>query len=524
MRTGLKPADTMTDNSSRPHGEPPLVLTPDDAHNRELVALVHPSDWMNPQPADRYDLVVIGAGTAGLVTAAGAAGIGARVALVEKHLMGGDCLNTGCVPSKALLGAARVAAQVRSAAQYGVDVRDGTEVDYAQVMERMRRLRAHIGHHDSARRFTDLGVDVFIGPGRFSDDGEMVLVDETPLRFKKAVLCTGARAAAPPIPGLDQAGYLTNESLFSLTELPARLAVIGGGPIGCEMAQAFARFGSQVTLFEAGDRVLSKDDPDASLLLMEALRRDGVELLTSAQVAEVRSGENGKQVVTRIDGEERVTSCDAIFVAVGRAPNVEGLNLEAAGVEYGRDGVTVDDRLRTANKRIFAAGDICFPYKFTHSADFLARDVIRNALFFGRARASNLIIPWCTYTSPEVAHVGLTPQEADSRGVPISTFVQPLSDVDRAYLDGEDDGFVKIHLKQGSDRILGATIVAAHAGDLISEITVAMNNGVGLAGIGNTIHPYPTQAEAIRKLGDAYNRTRLTPFTKWLLKTILSWS
>ncbi|MEZ6066705.1 MAG: mercuric reductase [Planctomycetaceae bacterium] len=509
------------DKSANRAAATPLML-PDDPFNRELVQQVHPPEWGNPQPTGKYDLVVIGAGTAGLVTAAGAAGVGAKVALIEKHLMGGDCLNVGCVPSKALISAARAAAAVKRAGDYGVRVPDGVHVDFAAVMERMRRMRSKISHHDSAHRFQGLGVDVYFGDGSFADQGRAVRVGDTLLRFKKAVICTGARAAAPPIPGLADVRYLTNENLFSLTELPRRLAVIGGGPIGCEMAQSFARFGADVTLFEVGGRLLPRDDTDASLRVMESLRSDGVHLMFDSQIKQISENADTKRIAFTIGGTEIEQDFDAVLVAVGRAPNIEGLNLEEAGVTYDRAGVDVDDRLRTSNPKIFAAGDICFPYKFTHSADFLARIVIQNALFFGRVRASSLLIPWCTYTSPEVAHVGLLPEDAAKRGVKINTFTQELTGVDRAYMDGEDEGFVKLHVRQGTDQIVGATVVAAHAGDLISEITVAMKNGVGLKAIGSTIHPYPTQAEAIRKLGDQFNRTRLTPFTKWLLKTVIS--
>jgi pyruvate/2-oxoglutarate dehydrogenase complex dihydrolipoamide dehydrogenase (E3) component len=499
----------------------PLTLTPDDEHNRRLVSRVHPGDWGNPQPADRYDLVVIGAGTAGLVTAAGAAGVGAKVALVERHLLGGDCLNYGCVPSKALIHAARAAAAVREATKLGIDSPAAGSVDFSAVMERMRRLRGDIARHDSAERFQQLGVDVFLGDGEFIDAGTSVRVGEARLRFRKAVICTGARAAAPAIPGLDAAGYLTNESLFSLTVLPRRMAVIGGGPIGCEMSQAFARFGSQVTLLETGSRILRRDDPEAAARVSMAIAADGVRIRLNAAVSGVERTADGKRLKVTTDGREEALIVDDILVAVGRAPNVEGLNLESAGVEWDRSGVRVDDRLRTTNRRIFAAGDVCFPAKFTHAADYLARTVVRNALFFGRGRASRLLIPWCTYTSPELAHVGMTAEEASARGLAIDTFTQELADVDRAVLDDETEGFVRVHVRRGTDAIVGATIVAAHAGELISELTLAMQHGVGLRRIGATIHPYPTQADAIRKLGDQYNRTRLTPFTRWLLRTVL---
>jgi pyruvate/2-oxoglutarate dehydrogenase complex dihydrolipoamide dehydrogenase (E3) component len=501
------------------------LIAPADAHNERLVGNVHPPDWVNPEPAKRYNLVVIGAGTAGLVAAAGAAGLGAKVALVERHLMGGDCLNVGCVPSKALIGAARAAANARNAGEFGVDGTENVRVDFGRVMERMRRLRAGISRHDSAARFRELGVDVFLGSAEFDGSGRAVRVGDQELRYRKAVICTGARAAAPPIPGLEEAGCLTNETVFSLTELPPRLAVVGAGPIGCELAQAFARFGSHVSLFETADHVLIREDADAAEIVQRSMLRDGVELFTGVNIQDVRPNGRAKTIRYERNGESRELVCDEILVGVGRAPNVEGLNLEAVEVEYDeRSGIKVDDRLRTTNKHIYAAGDVCFPYKFTHTADFLARIVIQNALFLGRSKSSSLTIPWCTYTSPELAHVGLHPHEAAERGVKVRTFTQPLSEVDRAILDGEAEGFVRVHVKEGSDQIVGATIVAAHAGELISEITLAMQHGVGLKKIGQTIHPYPTQAEAIRKLGDQYNRTRLTPFVQRLFSKWLAWT
>lgn len=377
-----------------------------------------------------------------------------------------------------------------------------------------------MAHHDSARRFTQLGVDVYRGAAAFTTRGT-VNVDGRELSCRKAVICTGARAAVPDIPGLHATGFLTNENLFTLTQLPPRLAVIGGGPIGCEMAQAFARLGSQVTLYEAGGRLLPRDHERASAVVDHALRSDGVQVTLGARVERVFPSVGGRTVEASVAGVSLQNEHDAILVAVGRTPNVQELNLEAVGVRFDSSGVQVDDRLRTTNRSIFAAGDVCFPYQFTHAADALARIVVQNALFFGRATTRKLVIPWCTYTSPEVAHVGLTPEAAEERGVKIRTFVQELSQVDRAILDGEEAGFAMVHVKQGTDRILGGTVVASHAGDLISEITLAIRHGIGLKGLATTIHPYPTQGEAIRKLGDQYQRTRLTPWTKTLLKGIL---
>jgi pyruvate/2-oxoglutarate dehydrogenase complex dihydrolipoamide dehydrogenase (E3) component len=499
-----------------------IQLLPRDEHNQQLVSNVHPPDWINPTPSGRYNLVVIGAGTAGLITAAGAAGLGAKVALIERSLMGGDCLNVGCVPSKGMISAARVAASVHRAHEFGVDVPEGVRVDFPAVMERMRGLRAGISPHDSAQRFRDLGIDVYFGQGRFLDSSS-IDVEGTTLYFKRAVIATGARAAAPPIPGLNNIDYLTNETLFSLTELPRRLGVIGAGPIGCEMAQTFAQCGSEVFLVEAEHGILPREDRDAAEIVRHALVRDGVKLLCCGRNLEL-TNDNGLHLTVESHGHAYDEPVDQLLVAVGRAPNVENLNLEGVDVEYGKKGVQVNDRMQTTNPRIYAAGDICSPYQFTHAADFMARIVIQNALFKGRAKASSLTIPWCTYTSPEIAHVGLYEQQAKERGIHVDTFVQELAEVDRAVLDGETEGFVKVHVRKGSDQIVGATIVARSAGDLISEITLAMTHGLGLKKIGGTIHPYPTQAEAIRKLGDQFNRTRLTPFVKSLFKKWLAWT
>jgi pyruvate/2-oxoglutarate dehydrogenase complex dihydrolipoamide dehydrogenase (E3) component len=497
---------------------------PYDEHNAELVANVHPPDWTNPEPAPRYNLVVLGAGTAGLVTAAGAAGLGAKVALVERHLMGGDCLNVGCVPSKSLLRSARAFADVRDAERFGVRVPKAPEVDFGAVMERMRRIRSRISAHDSAARFRDLGVDIFLGEASFSGP-DTVAVEGTMLRFKRAVITTGARPVALPIEGLAEAGYLTNETVFSLTERPGRLVVVGGGPLGCELAQAFCRLGSEVTLVEKSPQLLIREDPDAARILTDALQRDGVRVKLNSQVKKVSVSDGEKLIHLDVAGGEEVVAADEILLGAGRAPNVEGLNLEAVGVQYDtRHGVVVNDYLQTTNKRIYAAGDICMAHKFTHTADAAARIVIQNALFLGRKKLSALTIPWCTYTDPEIAHVGLGERQAAEKGIPIDTFTTPLAQVDRAIADGDDEGFVKVLVKRGSDTIVGATIVARHAGEMISEVTTAMVGKVGLKTLANVIHPYPTQAEAIRKAADAYQRGRLTPRVKNLFSRWLEWT
>jgi pyruvate/2-oxoglutarate dehydrogenase complex dihydrolipoamide dehydrogenase (E3) component len=497
-----------------------LELLPDDPSDQSLREQVAPPGWRNPEPAPRYNLVVIGGGTAGLVTAAGAAGLGARVALVERDLLGGDCLNVGCVPSKALLRAARAAAEVRAAASFGVRGVGEVAVDFSAVMHRVRRLRAGLAPNDSAARFRSLGVDVFLGAGRFTA-ADTVTVGDADLRFGRAVIATGARAARPTIPGLAEAGFLTNETVFNLTSLPRQLAVLGGGPIGCEMAQAFARLGARVTLIDKAPQLLPRDDPDAAAVVAAALARDGVRMHLRCEVAGVARDARGKTLSL---SEGASCPVDEILVAVGRQANVEGLGLEAAGIRYDAAGVHVDDRLRTSNARVYAAGDVCSRFKFTHAADALARIAIQNALFFGRAKASALTIPWCTYTDPELARVGLSAQEAAERGIAIDTFVQEMRHVDRAVLDGDDEGFLKVHVRKGTDRIVGATAVGASAGAMITELTLAMSAGIGLRTIARTIHPYPTQGEAVKKVADAYNRTRLTPTFKRVVTRWFDWS
>ncbi|HEU5040491.1 MAG TPA: mercuric reductase [Gemmatimonadales bacterium] len=502
-------------------GEPAaLRVEPFDRFNQQLVANVHPSGWAEPEPGDRYHLVVIGAGTGGLVTAAIAAGLGARVALAERHLMGGDCLNVGCVPSKGVIGAARAWQAAADAGRVFGGPRVVGSGDFAAVMERMRRIRAGLSRVDSAARFRDLGVDVFLGEARFVAR-DAARVNGKLLRFRRAVIASGARAAAPPIPGLEQAGYLTNETIFTLTELPDHLVVLGAGPIGCEMAQAFARLGARVTLIAQGARILPREDADAARVVEGAMERHGVRLLRQARATRVELRESRRVVSVEREGRTEEIAGDRILVAVGRAPNVEGLGLEEAGVRYDRTGVTVNDRLRTSNPRIYAVGDICSRHKFTHAADAQARMVIGNALFFGLGggRVSRLVMPWVTYTTPEVAHVGMSEAEAVAAGHPVHTVTVPLTEVDRALLDGQEEGFLRVHLRRGSDRILGATLVADHAGEMIGELTVAMANGLGLSKVGAAIHSYPTQAEVFRKAADAWRRTRLTPTAKRVFAT-----
>ncbi len=490
------------------------LIEPQDEHNEKLIGYVHPSAWSNPKPKERYHLVVVGAGTAGLVSAAGAAGLGAKVALIERNLMGGDCLNVGCVPSKGVISAARSWATAReSRERFGGPVATG-DGDFGHAMERMRRLRAGIAFHDSVERFSKLGIDVFLGDGKFTGPHAVEVGGQT-LRFRNAVIATGGRAIAPPIPGLADAGYLTNETIFELTEVPKRLAVIGGGPIGCEMAQAFRRFGTEVTLLDKDHHILVREDADAAEIVQKAMLAIGVKLEFHAKIQNVARRGNDKVITFEAaDGAKKELAVDHVLVAAGRAPNVEGLGLEAAGVKFGKTGVEVTDQLRTSNSKIFACGDVCSKFQFTHVADAQARIVIQNALFFGRGKTSALTIPWATYTTPEIAHVGMYEKDAKDKGIEVDTLTVQLNTVDRAILDGEDEGFLRIHLKKGTDEILGATLVAEHAGDMLGELCLAITHKIGLGKIASVIHPYPTQGEVIKKAADAYRRTKLTPTVK----------
>jgi len=484
------------------------ALSPEDA---ERLSNVSPTGWRNPKPLSRYHLLVIGAGPAGLVAARAAAALGAQVALIERHQLGGDCLNDGCIPSKSLIRTGRLLADMRNAANFGAVPPAELVFDFRAAMLRMRRITARISRTDSAMNLAREGIHLFFGTARFNGV-DTVDVDGVTIRFKKALIATGSRSMLPDISGLPEAGFLTNETVFDLQVLPKSLLVIGGGPLGCELAQVFARFGSRTLISHSEPLFLPQEERDAAQMVSDALARDGVEIHLNSTVTKVHM-EGGKKVVELLnDGNTATTRVDEILTGIGRLPAVQGLNLKAAGVAYDAEaGIHVDDFLRTSNPRIYAAGDVCLEHQFTNTAEASARIVVRNALFLGRQRMSALTIPWCTYTDPEVAHVGLYVKEARRRRIPVKTFTIPMHDVDRAIADGEEDGFVKIHVREGSDKILGATIVARHAGEMINSISLAMVTGVGLRTLANVVHAYPTQGAAIRQAADAYVRTRLTP-------------
>lgn len=473
-----------------------------------------------------YNVVAIGAGTAGLVTTAAIAALGGKAALVEKNEMGGDCLNFGCVPSKGLISSARLIQRIREASKWGLQEMDPA-FDFETVFQSMREARAAIAPNDSQERFQELGVDVFRAEARFRSSRELELSSGEILRARHFVITTGSRAAIPPIEGLQEVGYYTNETIFDqMQEKPRSLLVIGGGPIGSELSQVFCRLGVEVHQVETGEQILKREDEDVIALVMDQFRREGIQLHTKARPQRIYRREGRIHLEVEKTGEVRETIIgDAVLVAAGRIPNLEKLNLKAAGVEFDQRGIRVNARLQTSVPNIWAAGDIAGSYQFTHTADFMARTVVGNILNplpFLRSKFDTSVIPWSTYTSPEVARVGFNEKDAIRQNIKHDVYHIDLKEVDRAITERETLGFAKVLTVQGRDKILGATLVGEGAGDLLHEIVLAMKAKVGLGTIAKTIHAYPTHAELIRKVADAYNRTRLTPRTagifKWLFQ------
>ena len=468
--------------------------------------------WARPRRFDR-NLVVIGAGSGGLVTAYIAAAVKARVTLVEGHRMGGDCLNTGCVPSKALIRAARLVQQMRRAPEFGIAGAQG-QVDFAAVMGRVQRVVRDIEPHDSVERYTGLGVEVLQGHARITGpwNVEVSSADGTrqQLTTKNIVIAAGASPFVPPIPGLREAGCLTSDTVWNLTKLPARLLVLGGGPIGCELAQAFARLGSTVTQVEMAPRILGREDPEVAELVAASLQADGVRLLTAHEALRVETGaEGGRHLVVRHAGAELALPFEELLCAVGRSPRVSGYGLEELGIALTpRRTVETNAFLQTRFPNIYAVGDVAGPYQFTHAAAHQAWYAAVNALFgrFRRFKADYRVMPWTTFTDPEVARVGLSETEAHEQGIAFEVTRYGLDDLDRAIADGSAHGFVKVLTVPGKDRILGATIVGEHAGELLAEFVLAMKHGLGLNQILGTVHAYPTWAEANKYAAGAWKR------------------
>ncbi len=468
-----------------------------------------------------YNVVVIGACTAGLVTAAGTAGLGGRVALIERNKMGGDCLNFGCVPSKALISSARLVHKIEHAEEWGL-AKQSADFKLERVFERMRARRAEIAPNDSQERFESLGVDVFRGEARFLSPNE-VEIGETKLRAKNFVIATGTRATVPSIDGLERVRYFTNETIFDeLKEMPKSLLVLGGGPIGCELSQAFSRLGVKVTLLNRGPQILPKEDMEIGQFVQARLEADGVTILKQAEAISCKqAGETIELVYTEkaAPGVKHSVKVNALLLAAGRTPNIDELHLKTAHVKYSRHGVETNEHLQTSQPHIYAVGDVVGPYQFTHMADYQARIVVRNILMpfgFLRQKLDYSVVPWCTFVDPEVARVGLNEAEAKKKKIEFDLVRQELAQVDRAVVESQESGFAKILLKRGTDKILGVTIVAEHAGELIHEFVLAMKHGIGLGQIAATIHVYPTFSEVARKAGDQFNKTRLTPFARKL--------
>lgn len=477
----------------------------------ELRENLRPPRWRNPEPAGRYGLVVIGAGAAGLAAAQEAAAGGARVALVERDLLGGDRLNFGCEPSKALVRTARTYAEMRAARSYGAVVPPRVDVDFHAAMERVLRLRARLSRATSPRMLGEAGIDLFFGHAVFRDHDHLDL-DGTRLHFDKALVATGAEPDVPDIPGLRDVGFFTNETIFGIGALPRRLLVIGGGPLGCELAQVFRRFGSSVVIVQDMPLFLPHEERDAAQILSVAFARDGIEVRLNTEVTALRRVGGEIHADLRSDDYVSSVAADAILVGTGRIPRIDDMGLDAAGVTHDVvRGVHVDEYLRTHNPAVYAAGDACMAHRFTHVAVATARMAVANALHGARQRLDELVIPWCTYTDPEIAHVGLYVREAMRDGIAISTSTIPLHAVDRAVLDGDDVGFVKLHVADGTDRILGATIVSRCAGELIGQVTQAMVAGSGVRELARVIHPYPTESSAIGAAARAWCREHPVP-------------
>jgi pyruvate/2-oxoglutarate dehydrogenase complex dihydrolipoamide dehydrogenase (E3) component/uncharacterized membrane protein YdjX (TVP38/TMEM64 family) len=473
--------------------------------------------WAAAKPK-RFDrnLVVIGAGSGGLVSAYIAAAVKAEVTIVEGHKMGGDCLNYGCVPSKALLRSAKLARQIGQAADLGL-ADAHARVDFAAVMARIRRVVAAIEPHDSIQRYTELGVQVLQGHARITSPWhvQVTAADGTQqtLSTRSIVIAAGASPFVPPIPGLQEVGCLTSDTVWNLTALPPRLVVLGGGPIGCELAQAFARLGSRVTQVEMAPRILAREDADAAELVAGSLREDGVVLLTghrAVRVEQVAGANREKCLVAEVSGSEVRIPFDELLCAVGRSPRVAGYGLEELGIPLTPRGKTIEinAHLQTRYPNIYAVGDVAGPYQFTHTAAHQAWYAAVNALFgrFRRFKADYSVIPWATFTEPEVARVGLSEAEAQEQGIAVEVTRYGIDDLDRAIADGTAHGFVKVLTVPGKDRILGATIVGEHAADLLAEFVLAMKHGIGLNKILGTIHTYPTLAEANKYAAGAWKR------------------
>ncbi len=474
---------------------------------------------------EQRDLIVIGGGAGGLVVASIASQLGLATTLIEaEEQLGGDCLHYGCVPSKALLHAARVAMQVRTAGHFGLEARlEPVRLD--AVMGHVAAVINDLQRHDDPDRFRAYGCEVLFGRARFSGP-DTVEVNGRSLSARRFVLATGSSAFVPPLPGLAEAGFLTNREIFSLKTLPPRLAVIGGGPIGIELAQAFARLGSRVTVIQRGARILPREDADMAEALQQVLMAEGIEFCCDTEVEQVTLQDGVRLLQCRVGNESRQICAEEILVAAGRTPNVQGLGLEQAGVAFDQRGVTVDNHLRSSNPRIYACGDVCGPYQFTHMAEYQAGVVIANAVFRWPKRVDYAVVPWVTYSDPELARVGLSEAEARQQGLAVEVLRFDFAANDRAVMEGAPQGFVKLLVRRGSrwrggGRIVGAAILGSHGGELLHELVLAMQSGARIGTVAATIHAYPTRAQILRRAANRrYADALFSPLSRWLVRLL----
>lgn len=474
-----------------------------------------------------YDVLVLGGGAAGLSAAGIATNLGAKTLMVEREKLGGDCTWTGCVPSKTLLKAAKVVHQARTASRYGLTDTE-MDVDFSGVMEHVRSVRQEVYEDaDAPEIFEDMGIDVRHGTAHFVD-GHTVAIrgadgNRQQVTGRFIMIATGASAFIPPIDGIDRVPVLTNEDLFDLEELPDRFAIVGGGPIGTEMAQAFSRLGSEVTVIDRADGILQNDDPELSGRLREILEDEGVRYVLNAQVQGVTASNGTVAVAAEQDGSSVTVEADRLLLATGRTANVDGLNLDAAGIETSRRGITVDDRCRTNQKHIYAVGDVTGRYQFTHMSGHMAKVAVTNAILKMPATIDSDHVPWATYTEPELAHVGARESDLEESDVSHRTYRFPFSKLDRAITEGETEGLIKVHVKDLTGKILGASVLGAHAGELITSFAIAMRNGVTLRNIGDTIHPYPAWGEGVRRVADQWYVQKQSPAITRALKTVFGY-
>lgn len=468
-----------------------------------------------------YDSAVIGGGAAGLTAAGISANFGAKTVMIETDRLGGDCTWTGCVPSKTLIKAASVLHSAKEAEKYGLDI-DLKSVDTTKVMKHVDRIRREIYEDaDSPEIFEEMGIDVEFGEASFLDEHTLKINDgnggEKTITSRYFFICTGGRAAVPPIKGIENVNYLTNESLFEIDDLPSKLIIIGAGPIGTEMAQSFQRLGSEVHVLDMAPRILMNDDPELSEMLMDQLKSEGIKYYMNVSVDELM--DTGSGVRVKYSFREKIFSMesDAILIATGRTPNIESLNLDAAGVEFSKKGISVNEKCRTNQRHIYAVGDVTGEYQFTHMSEHMAKVATSNALLKVPMKIDRKHVPWVTYTDPELGHIGATEQQLKDKGENFEVYRFPFSKIDRAITDGNSTGLIKVYAKKWSGKILGASILGAHAGEMISQYALAMKNGISLRDFADTIHPYPSYGLGARRAADQwYIRNQSETLVKWI--------